>query len=76
MQQIESWIEEHVNLILYIEGSCHLEDTIETFINLIHEAAIIATPQQQQINSNNGNNVRLSAEIMELIANERRLRGI
>ena len=52
------------------------EDTIETFTNLILEAAFIATSQQQQINSNNGNNGLLSTEIRELIANRRKLRRI
>lgn len=73
IQQFGMWVEENINLNIPIKDSFDLDDAVEKYTSLIHEAAFIATPQQQRTN---GNNVRVSAEIRALIENKRRLRKI
>lgn len=73
MQSFKYWIEQNLNLNIPLKTGNELEDAVESFTNLIHEAGLLSTPQQCQ---SNGVNVRISAEIRELIMNKRRLRKI
>ena len=74
MQHFENWINEHLNLNALIKNSYGLDDTVESFANLIHEAAFVSTPQESH--QSRGNIVQLSAEIREFIANKRRFRRV
>lgn len=73
IKSFEHWIEQNVNLNISIKTGNELEDAIESFTNCIHEAAYLSTPQQC---TTNGNEVRISYEIRELIANKRSLRRV
>lgn len=73
LQYFGYWIDQNLNLNTSIKSGSELEDTVETFTKLIHEAAYLSTPKKFE---NNGNNVRISAEIRELISEKRRLRRL
>lgn len=68
------WIERNVNLNMPIKSPTELDDVVETFNNLIHEAGFLSTPEEEAFNYQD--KIVITAEIREMIQNKRRLRKI
>ena len=66
------FVDRNLNLKVPIKNNEQLEDAIESFINLIHEAATSST--SEYTGSASGSNVRITAELQKLIVEKRRLR--
>lgn len=67
------WIEKGLNLNISLKTPDELDRAIETFTNLIHESAHLATPHKDEKSCSD---VRISYKIKKLIAQKRRLRKI
>lgn len=68
-------IETNINLKIPISNNQELDNAVEMFTNLVHEAAVLSTPTHQP-SRNQPNRVSLTAEVRELIRSKRRLRRI
>ena len=74
LNSFKHWLETNINLNVRIKDGYELDDAVERFTNLIHEAAFLSTPTTTQ--TSNTNKVLVSAEIRDLIRNKRKLRKI
>lgn len=63
------YIENNINLGVSIENYMDLEEAVESFTKLIHEAGYISTPQECKASS-----IKTTTEIKNLIKTKRRLR--
>lgn len=71
MSVFKDWIASNLNLNINIRSSDELEDAVESFNEIIHEASYRSTPLESQ---SSHSNIRLSFEIRHLIKAKRRLR--
>lgn len=70
-----SLLNQKLDLNFPINTGADLDDAVEIFNRVIHEAAVLSTPHTPQSNAN-GTKVKISAEIRNLVRNKRRLRRI
>lgn len=69
------YIENNLNLNTRIDTTDDLDDTVEYFTTLIHQAALLSTPNK--VNYNNvGRKVQASAAVRNMIRESRRLRRV
>lgn len=69
----QNWMDQHLQLNISLKSGDEIDLAVEGFTKLIHEAALMSTPQ---VSPHNGKQVIISAEIRDLISNKRRLRRI
>lgn len=69
------WIDKNINLNIPLKTSDELDDAVESFTGLIHEAAFLSTPEILPSNDISYS-VFISAEIRNQIREKRRLRRI
>lgn len=72
IELFQSWIDQHLNLKVSLKCGSEIEEALEHFIQLIHEAASLATPIG---NKDKESHLKVSAEIREAVRNKRRLRS-
>lgn len=68
----QSWLDQNINLNVRLKNENEVDEAVENFTQLIHEAGYISTPTTH--NNNNTNQLKVSTEIRELIREKRRLR--
>lgn len=73
IKSFQYWMDKKLVLNTSLKFDFELDDAVEKYTNLIHEAAYLSTPRSEAIN---GSSVLISAEIRNLIQRKRRLRRI
>lgn len=74
-QHYGHWIEQNINLGIKIKTGDDLDDAVESLTTLIHEAAVLSTPTTKAPQGI-GTKVQASADLREMIRQQRRLRRI
>lgn len=73
IESFQNWIEDNIRLNISIKNGTELDESVEYFTQLIHQAAALSTPQE---NNNKLSNFITTTEIRTLIRKKRRLRKI
>lgn len=71
IKYFQDWIERHINLGKSLKSGIEIDDAVENFVQLIHEAAFHSTPEPDTQCSSS---LPVSLEIRNLIKYKRRLR--
>lgn len=71
IESYKYWIESNVNLNISLKTGSEIDDSVERFTQLLHEAAYLSSPRN---NSWNPNIVIISSQIKALITEKRQLR--
>lgn len=73
IQYFQEWIDTHINLKICLKSGNDIDDAVEKFVRLIHEAAFQSSPVQVTANAPK---LQASLEIRNLIKSKRRLRKV
>lgn len=74
VESYKYWIEKNVNLKIPLKTGADIDTCVEYFTNLLHEATFLSN--KENLNTQNGNMIKLSTEIKTLISKKRKLRKI
>lgn len=73
LERYQNYINSELNLKISLKTDTEIDDALENFVKLIHEAAYQATPLEE---NNKKSSVQITLEIKKLIKEKRRLRKL